>query len=414
MVSIGQLNSMEAALVASLAQRMSPASWYFLTVGVFVVPMGIQTVLFPWLITIELALGATELGLGQMALQLPGLFLVLIGGFLADRFDAKRLLMSLYLFAAIPPILLSVLIGHGYLSFLWMLAFAIVSGTVNAFAQPARDKLLSSVAGTEIQKVVTIVMGLTFGAQIIGYAAASFADELGAEPLLYAMALLLSLGFFSASQLPEAESEVRVEGGMAEAIIDGLKVVARSEAMRASAILLASISLFYGGTFMVLNPMMVRDVYQGEAAEISLSFAMFMSGTIVSTVIMVLRGGFKNTGKALIVAVCLGGVMLILASLGLDWPGYLAAIFAWGCCGGVAMSMGRTIMQELAPETHRARVMSVFSLANIGALPFGAGLMGISADFIGILPSFLVAVAGAWCAVLYIVFRTNLSSIQHA
>ena len=44
----------------------------------FVVPTGIQTVLFPWLVTIKLELGATELGLGQMALQLPALFLILI------------------------------------------------------------------------------------------------------------------------------------------------------------------------------------------------------------------------------------------------------------------------------------------------------------------------------------------------
>lgn len=400
--------------MVSLSNRISPTTWYFLTVGVFVVPSGIQTVLFPWLITIQLQLGPTELGFGQMALQLPGLFLVLIGGFLADRFDAKRLLMSLYLVAALPPIGLAVLIGHGYLSFLWMLLFAVATGTVNAFAQPARDKLLSSVAGTEVQKTVTIVMGLTFGAQIIGYGAASFADNLGAEPLLMSMAVLLAFGFYSVSQLPEAEAGAQLQSGMMVSIIDGLKVVGQSEAMRASAILLACLGLFYGGTFMVLNPLMVRDIYQGEAAEISLSFAMFMSGTILSTVVMVMRGGFRNTGKALIFAVFMGGVMLVLAAQGLSWFGYLAALFAWGCCGGVAMSMGRTIMQELAPETHRARVMSVFSLANIGSMPFGSALLGISADIIGILPSFLVAVAGAWCAALYIYLRTNLSTIQHA
>ena len=76
------------------------------------------------------------------------------------------------------------------------------------------------------------------------------------------------------------------------------------------------------------------------------------------------------------------------------------------------MSMGRTIMQELAPETHRARVMSVFSLANVGSLPFGAALMGFSADIIGILPSFLIAVAGGWGAVVYTATATKLAKVQ--
>ena len=382
----------------------------------FVIPMGIQTVLFPWLVTIKLQLGATELGLGQMALQLPALFLILIGGFLADRFDAKKMLMGLHVLAALPPLALALLIAGGQLNFLAMLVFALVTGTVNAFAQPARDKLLSSVAGTEIQKTVTITMGLTFGAQVIGYGAASFADVVGAEALLILMAVLLMLGFGTSYYLPNAKAEEQLSpsSGMGEAIKDGLRIVLESEPMRASALLLAAISLFYGGTFMVLNPLIVRDVYEGGATEISISFAMFMSGTILTTVLLVMRGGMRNTGLALMVAVVAGGFMLLIASLGLPWPGYLATIFAWGCCGGLAMSMGRTIMQELAPESHRARVMSVFSLANIGSLPFGAALMGYSADLIGILPSFQLAVAGGWGSVLYMALRTNLARIHHS
>lgn len=379
------------------------------------IPLGIQTVLFPWILTIQLGLGATELGLGQMALQLPALFLILIGGFLADRFNAKKMLMGLHLAAAVPPIVLAVLIASGYLSYVWMLGFALATGTVNAFSQPARDKLLSSIAGTEIQKTVTIVMGLTFGAQILGFGVASFADVVGPEVLLVLMAVLLVIGLATSNRLPDSSAQQRLSSDTAigDAIKDGIRIVLQSEPMRASAILLASISLFYGGTFMVLNPLIVRDLYGGGAAEISLSFAMFMGGTIITTVALVMRGGVKNTGLSLMVGVVLGGCMLLIASLGLSWTGYLATIFTWGCCGGLAMSMGRTIMQELAPESHRARVMSVLSLANVGSLPFGAALMGLSADSIGILPSFLLATAGGWASVVYIALRTNLARIDH-
>lgn len=380
-----------------------------LSVTSFVIPAGIQTVLFPWLIAIELQLGAKELGLGQMALQLPALFLILIGGFLADRLDARKMLILLHLVAVAPPLCLALLIENGALSFSWMIVYALSMGVVTAFSQPARDKLLNSIAGNRIQRTVTVVMGLTFGAQIIGFAIASSAESNGPEILLVLMACIMASGMYSSSRLPPSPGNPGMGVSMGAAIVEGLGIVWHSKKMRASAILLGAISMFYGGAFLVLNPLMVRDLYQGGSEEISLSFAMFMSGTVLTTVALVSMGGVKNPGLALIIAVLAGGVTLAIASLGLSFPGYLATIFVWGCCGGLAMSMGRTIMQELAPESHRARVMSVFSLANVGALTFGAAIMGFSAEYIGILNSFLVAVAGGWVTTLYVAIFTPLA-----
>ena len=201
---------------------------------------------------------------------------------------------------------------------------------------------------------------------------------------------------------------------MGASIAEGIRIVLESEKMRATAMMLATLSLFYGGTFLVLNPLIVRDVYEGGAKEISLSFACFMSGTVITSVALVARGGLKNPGFGLILAVSIGGVLLATAALGLPFIGYLAVLIGWGSCGGLAMSMGRTIIQELAPESHRARVLSVLSLANVGVLPFGALLMGFCADYLGILNSFLVAVAGAWSMTAYVATRTRLAHLDSA
>lgn len=393
---------------------MTPARWYLLSVTSFVIPMGIQTVLFPWLLAIELQLGARELGLGQMALQIPALFLILIGGFLADRLDARKMLMFLHLIAIVPPLSLALLISKGGLNFGWMLTYAVSMGVVTAFSQPARDKLLSSIAGNQIQRTVTIVMGLTFGTQIIGFAIASLTEAAGPELLLILMAAILLSGMFASSKLPVSPGNPDRSVSMGASIAEGIRIVLESEKMRATAMMLATLSLFYGGTFLVLNPLIVRDVYEGGAKEISLSFACFMSGTVITSVALVARGGLKNPGFGLILAVSIGGVLLATAALGLPFIGYLAVLIGWGSCGGLAMSMGRTIIQELAPESHRARVLSVLSLANVGVLPFGALLMGFCADYLGILNSFLVAVAGAWSMTAYVATRTRLAHLDSA
>jgi len=102
-------------------------------------------------------------------------------------------------------------------------------------------------------------------------------------------------------------------------------------------------------------------------------------------------------------------LILSIAAIGLPFWGYLLILFLWGISGGVGLSMGRTIMQEEAPESHRARVMSVFSLANLGGMPIGAVLLGYCASGLGPLNSLFVAVAGIWIASLLVFLTTNLA-----
>ena len=73
--------------------------------------------------------------------------------------------------------------------------------------------------------------------------------------------------------------------------------------MAPAVVLLTTMSMFYGGTFMVLNPIIVRDIYGGDAAMISSSFAAFMGGTISMTVLLVSMGGLERPGRGLLTAI---------------------------------------------------------------------------------------------------------------
>ena len=383
--------------------------WYMIGVTSFVVPMGIQAILFPWLIAVQLEESAERLGLAQMAMQIPGLCLVLIGGLIADRWDARKILIVVHCLSVIPPLMLGMLIHEGLLSYYWMIGYALTMGMVTSFSQPARDSLLNRIGGDNLQRTVTVTMGITFGAQIIGFAAAGFAELLGASTLLVCQSLILLFGVIAAIMLPKSQVQAALPAGSGSvaAILDGLKVVYDSEQMRSAVLILASVGLFFGGLFMVLNPIVVRDVYDGGAREISMAFASFMVGTVFTTVALVAMGGLSNPSRGLLIALCCGGLSLTVATLGLPFYGYLLVILLWGVCGGVVMSMGRTIIQEQAPESHRARVMSVLSLANIGTMPFGAMLMGFCAGAFGALESFWVAIAGVWSVAGFVVVRTN-------
>jgi MFS family permease len=192
----------------------------------------------------------------------------------------------------------------------------------------------------------------------------------------------------------------------------GLKIVIKSSRMAPTLVMMMAMSFFYGGSFVVLNPIIVRDVYGGGAAEISMSFAAFMVGTIFTMVLLVAAGGIHRQGRAMMLAIFIGGIALLVAASGLPFYGYLCILSCWGICGGVAMTMGRTIMQESAPAEFRARVISVFSLANLGGMPLGALLMGYCATVIGPLMTLVIAVVGIWIVLAMLWLKSDLALVE--
>jgi len=387
----------------------SQRSWYLGGVTGFVIPLGIQAILFPWLVAVQLQESAERLGLAQMSTQLPAIFLILFGGVLADRVDARKILIYGHLLAALPALALAWVLHQGHLSYEVLIIYALFTGSVTAFVQPARDGLLNRVASGEVQKTVTITMGLTFTAQLCGYLLASLADNVGAVQILLLQAVIVLVSIIAVLKLvPVASTKPAVQQSMPEQLLGGLRVVFGSQRMLPALSMLFGVAVFFGGSFAVLNPLIVRDVYFGGADEISMSFAAFVAGTISSIILLVARGGVARQGRALLLAMLTGGLSLGSAAFSLPFGSYLLALFVFGMSGGVAMSMGRTIMQEAAPEASRARVMSVFSLANIGGLPVGAVAMGYCAAAFGPLNCLLIAVAGVWLTALVVLWRSNL------
>lgn len=91
----------------------------------------------------------------------------------------------------------------------------------------------------------------------------------------------------------------------------------------------------------------------------------------------------------------------------------VGCIYLWGLCGGVAMSMSRTIMQEQAPDDQRGRVMAFFSFSFMGAGPLGAIGSGYVVEAIGAGATLVVASVSMAFVVLVIGFTTSLWRLHH-
>ena len=110
--------------------------------------------MFSWLVVGVLQANADWVGIAQSALMLPSILLVLLGGVVADRSDRRSLLLVLHLVAAGLSGCLVLIVAQGWLSMSLLIGYALCMGTVQAFAMPARDALLSEVAGSNMLRAV--------------------------------------------------------------------------------------------------------------------------------------------------------------------------------------------------------------------------------------------------------------------
>lgn len=387
--------------------------WYLSSTALFLIPGGVQIVLFPWLVAVVLHESPTRVGMAQMASQLPMLLLILWGGWLGDRVDQRRLLIGLNACMAIPPLLIAIVFYTGHFNYSILIGWALVGGTFAAFVQPTRDALLNRVAGNDIQRVVTLTIGVQFGVQIIGFGLGSSADVIGPISLLLIMSSFMLAAAIATTRIPPlAAIEKGPPRHPLSAIAEGIRLAWRDDAIRPAIGQTFSVGIFFAGAYMVLLPLMVRDLYNGGSLAIAGTFAANMLGTVVVTFCLMRIGRISRPGRALLIGALVSSLVLSLLTFELPQWLFYCVIFMWGCCGGVGMTMSRTIVQEAAVETHRARVMSVYSLGLMGGMPIGSFTLGVVTDWIGVRNAVWVPVIGMLVILIYLRLRTRLWYVQ--
>ena len=103
----------------------------------------------------------------------------------------------------------------------------------------------------------------------------------------------------------------------------------------------------------------------------------FPVGIIVSSVLLLLRGGVRRKGLALATAVTTEAVCLVALGTELPFAAMFVCVAGWGLAAGLSINAARTLFQEGASVERRARVLSVYSLGLLGTAPAGSFLAGL-------------------------------------
>jgi hypothetical protein len=261
------------------------------------------------------------------------------------------------------------------------------------------------------------VAGLTIvqhGGQALGAVAAGLASLVGAPPVLGLQAIVVLSGALPMRRLPRGAHRTRgtrprlhpreLRAGMVE--------VARSPELRAVMLLNVTVGLTFVGAYLVLLPLMVRELYGGGAEKMGMLAGALPIGSIAVNLGIVARGGIVRQGRSLLLGQGFAGLCLGGLALGPPLWGAVLATAAWGVGAAFAINASRTLFQEHASETNRGRVLSVYSLAILGTAPLGALLAGFSAGRLGTLVTLGIQSAAMTAIILLTLLFTRVSRFR--
>ena len=371
--------------------KLSRFQYYLGGLGSSAVAMGLQVVIFPWLVVGVLHESPDRVGFAQMAVMLPNLLLILLGGALSDNRHLGSYLFRLYLLYLLPFGMMFIVVNQGFLSYELLIIFGASYGVITAFIQPARESLLSQVASDDLQGAVVRTTMVQFAAQSLGYLSAGLFDRIGLSVLVvFQMLMFIVAGLFLRASQPAGEG-LSKKGCQRESqsIVAGLQAVWHHARLLPLMLLVSATGFLGFGVYLVAMPLMTREVYGQSAvfyAGLQLSFT---GGVLLANVLYLrLRGGFRQPGRVLVISLFSRGLIMLLIATHLPVSLLFPAVMVWGMFSGISISLGRMMTHTEAPEAYRSRVVSIYQLAFFGTAPIGAWVTGQLITAQGVLETF--------------------------
>jgi MFS family permease len=344
----------------------------------------VQNVAEAWLVY-RLTESSAALGLVRFAGLAPIFVLALVGGDWADRADRRRILLGTQTAAMVLAFILAVLCFTGQVRVWLVIVLAALLGVVNAIDNPTRQSFVVEMVGKEdLPSAIGFNSSMFHTARIIGPTVAGALLATVGEAWCFTLNGLSFLAVIACLALMRLNRAPRPAptGQFLARIKAGVAFAWTTPAIRSLLALVAVTSLF-GSSFLVLMPVVAKEVLGRGADGYSLLMTSAGVGSLMGALILTMR---RNTGLwALRSTASLAfGLTLILFSLsGTFWLSMLLAAPA-GLFMILLMASSNTLIQTIAPDEMRGRVMALFAMMFMGMSPFGSLGAGLLAEAVGV------------------------------
>jgi MFS family permease len=385
---------------------------FFFGQGVSLIGTWMQTIAQGWLVY-RTTHSPFLLGMVGFAGQLPLLLLTPLAGVLSDRWPRRPVLVVTQSLAMLQALALACLTLTGFIQVWHIMVLAVFSGAINSFDMPTRQAFTLEMVGRkeDLPNAIALNSSVFNASRLIGPSVAGILISLVGEGtcfLLNGLSYIAVIVALLAMRLAPPQARASA-GDFLGDLQAGVHYAFGFLPIRNILLLLAVVSLV-GMPYTVLMPVFAKDVLHGGAQTLGILMASTGVGALVGTIYLAARNSVVGLGKRIPLAAACFGVGLIGFSFSRHMLLSLPLIAVAGFGMMVSMASSNTILQTIAEEDKRGRLMSLYTMAFAGVAPFGSLLAGTLSTRVG-APATLT-IGGCVCLVGAGLFALQLPQLR--
>ncbi len=326
------------------------------------------------------------LGVISFASQIPTFLLAPVAGVWVDRWERRRVLLVTQVLAALQSLMLAGLTLSGHITIAEIVVLSVFQGLINAFDMPGRQSFLVQMVNgrTDLSNAIALNSTMVNSARLLGPALAGIIVAAVGEGYCF---LIDGVSYFAViASLLAMKIEGRVvsksTASMFVQLKEGWTYVSEFVPIRTVLLLFAIIS-FMGVPYTVLMPVFAAKILHGGPHTLGFLMGATGVGSILAAVGLAARKSVRGLYRVIPTVAAVFGAGLI----GFSFSRYywlsllLMAVTGFGMMQFAAAS--NTVIQTIVEDDKRGRVMSYYTMAYMGASPFGSLLAGSLGGVIG-------------------------------
>jgi len=352
-----------------------------------------QAVAQGWLV-LQLSNSPFWLGVDGFMATAPGLVLTLAGGVFADLMDRRKLLIYSQVIAGFSALTLGTLVATGVVKVWMILGLSFVTGSCMSIAGPSylalvfdlvgREDLANAIALNSTQFQLARALGplaAGVGFKVFGLAGCFFANGLSFAAVVIGLAMV-KYGEHNRPAIP-ADRSLKDRRAFVQDLIEGFRYVGRRP--RVSMLLaISAVTSLFGAPYISMTPVFARDIFHLGETGLALLMGMAGAGALFGALFLAYLGDFRHKGWFVLGGDFAFAVCLMVFSLSSNVIVSIIFLFALGFAIVCSVAVTNTLLQKLVTDEMRGRVMSMFMLSFIGAMPFGNLIAGAASHRFGV------------------------------
>ena len=365
---------------------------YFIGQGISLIGTWMQNIALSWLIY-RLTGSVFLLGLVGFTSQIPTFILSPFTGVLTDRYNRLKIMTAAQIFFMLQSLTMTLLVLLNVVDVWHIIALSVVFGIISAFDAPARQALVIDLIDDpkNLGNAIALNSALFNGARLIGPAIAGLTIAAIGEGLCFLLNTLSFTAVIVALMMVRIKDRKNTlpHGHFKDVFAEGFHYTFRTVPIRILILILAIMSIF-GFPFIVLLPAYAKEILHGGSDTLGFLMSGLGAGALTGALIMAARKTVMGLGKVITVNVIVLGVAIVLAGMSGNLGISLFVLYMGGLSMILSLAAINTMIQTLAEEDKRGRVMSFYAMALMGTLPIGNLIAGSVASAIGIQKTMII------------------------